>query len=343
MECCVTLGFAAVDTRSNADETARWLAQRKYSTLRLVTTDWHMRRAAGELQRASGDDITVMRDAVPSSPTLGTLFLEYHKLWPARSRAGSGFDGQGDAMITLARNLLFYPLFYIGSVPIVLSGFLSLPLGQRAVRAVTHIWTAWHRWCVRWLLGIEVRVEGEMLDRPCIYAMKHESFFEAIDAPHLFHLPAPFAKSELFAIPGWGRVAKAYGLVEVARADGARALRQMLAEARKRSQEGRPLVIFPEGTRTPHDRRAPLQPGFLGIYKLLSLPVVPVSVDSGPLYQPALKRSGIITYRFGTVIEPGLPRAEVEPLVQDGINALGEEAQGLHQAAVHLLHTAPAD
>ncbi|RDC58890.1 hypothetical protein HME9302_02563 [Alteripontixanthobacter maritimus] len=80
MECCVTLGFAAVDTRSNADETARWLAKHEYTTLRLVTTDWHMRRAAGELQRTLGNDITVQRDAVPSSPSLGTLFLEYHKL-----------------------------------------------------------------------------------------------------------------------------------------------------------------------------------------------------------------------------------------------------------------------
>ncbi|RDC58889.1 1-acylglycerol-3-phosphate O-acyltransferase [Alteripontixanthobacter maritimus] len=234
-------------------------------------------------------------------------------------------------MITLLRNLLFYPVFYLGSLPIVLSGFLSLPVGQPAVRAATHVWTAWHRWCVRWLLGIKVRVEGEMLDRPCIYAMKHESFFEAIDAPHLFRLPAPFAKSELFAIPGWGRVARAYGLVEVSRADGAKALRRMIAEARNRSQAGRPLVIFPEGTRSPHDRRAPLQPGFLGIYKLLSLPVVPVSVDSGPLYQPGLKRSGTITYRFGEVIEPGLPRDEVERLVQEGINALGE--QGLRPPA----------
>ncbi len=85
MECCVTLGFAAVDTRSNAAETAKWVAQNEVRSLRLVTTDWHMRRAAGELDRALPDHVTVIRDAVPSQPELGTLFLEYHKLLASRA------------------------------------------------------------------------------------------------------------------------------------------------------------------------------------------------------------------------------------------------------------------
>ena len=80
MNCCVTLGFAAVDTRSNAAETAEWLKRNDYHSLRLVTTDWHMRRAAGELESALPGGVTVVRDAVPSRPRLGILFLEYNKL-----------------------------------------------------------------------------------------------------------------------------------------------------------------------------------------------------------------------------------------------------------------------
>jgi uncharacterized SAM-binding protein YcdF (DUF218 family) len=85
MACCVTLGFAAVDTRSNAAETAKWVAQNEVRSLRLVTTDWHMRRAAGELDRTLPDHVTVVRDAVASRPDLGTLFLEYHKLLASRA------------------------------------------------------------------------------------------------------------------------------------------------------------------------------------------------------------------------------------------------------------------
>ncbi len=80
MECCVTLGFRAVDTRGNATETADWITRNKVKSIRLVTTDWHMRRAAYELQRTIPEGTKVRRDAVPSEPSLRILFLEYHKL-----------------------------------------------------------------------------------------------------------------------------------------------------------------------------------------------------------------------------------------------------------------------
>ena len=80
MECCVTLGFAALDTRGNARETSDWVTARKVRSLRLVTSDWHMRRAALELENALPEGTVVIRDAVPTEPSLWTLFLEYHKL-----------------------------------------------------------------------------------------------------------------------------------------------------------------------------------------------------------------------------------------------------------------------
>jgi len=80
MDCCVTLGFAAVDTKGNATETAQWIEKRRITSLRLVTTDWHMRRAALELGSALPPGIVVVKDAVPSRPSFRILFLEYHKL-----------------------------------------------------------------------------------------------------------------------------------------------------------------------------------------------------------------------------------------------------------------------
>ncbi len=78
-DCCVTLGREAIDTRSNGIETARWLERRGYDTVRLITTDWHMRRAAFELRQALPPDIVLVYDAVPSEPSLSTLFTEYNK------------------------------------------------------------------------------------------------------------------------------------------------------------------------------------------------------------------------------------------------------------------------
>lgn len=80
LECCITLGYKAYDTRSNAIEAAEWLTDHKAKSVRLVTADWHMRRALLELSREMPADIKLKPDAVPSQPSLGALFLEYHKL-----------------------------------------------------------------------------------------------------------------------------------------------------------------------------------------------------------------------------------------------------------------------
>jgi len=165
-------------------------------------------------------------------------------------------------------------------------------------------------------------MDGALPDGPVLIAIKHESFFEAIDTPRLFTLPAVFAKQELFAIPGWGYSARTYGLIPVARDKGAKTLRAMLALAKQRVDEGRPLVIFPEGTRVAHGTRPPLQAGFAGLYKLLRLPVVPIAVDSGAAYHHLVKRPGRITYKVGDTIPAGLPREEVEARVHAAINAL---------------------
>ncbi|CAH0352113.1 MULTISPECIES: YdcF family protein [unclassified Sphingobium] len=78
-DCCVTLGREAIDTRSNALETARWLKRRDFRTVRLITTDWHMRRAALELRQVLPRDVILVYDAVPSRPSLTMLFKEYNK------------------------------------------------------------------------------------------------------------------------------------------------------------------------------------------------------------------------------------------------------------------------
>ncbi|WP_284124255.1 YdcF family protein [Parerythrobacter aestuarii] len=80
MQCCVALGFEALDTRGNAAETADWVARNKIKSLRLVTSDWHMRRASSELRRQLPTNIRIVEDAVATEPSLFTLFLEYNKL-----------------------------------------------------------------------------------------------------------------------------------------------------------------------------------------------------------------------------------------------------------------------
>jgi uncharacterized SAM-binding protein YcdF (DUF218 family) len=78
-DCCVDLGSESVDTRSNAEEARRWLDRRRYKSVRLVTSDWHMRRALYEFNRQLGGDVEIISDAVRTEPNFMTLFAEYNK------------------------------------------------------------------------------------------------------------------------------------------------------------------------------------------------------------------------------------------------------------------------
>jgi uncharacterized SAM-binding protein YcdF (DUF218 family) len=77
--CCVTLGREAFDTRSNADEVARWLERRRVRSIRLVTNDLHMRRAQYELRKRVGPEISIVADAVPTQADFQAIFVEYNK------------------------------------------------------------------------------------------------------------------------------------------------------------------------------------------------------------------------------------------------------------------------
>jgi len=78
-QCCVDLGSESVDTRSNAEETLRWMERQHFRSVRLITSDWHMRRARYEFNRVLGNQYKVTPDAVRTQPGFMTLFGEYNK------------------------------------------------------------------------------------------------------------------------------------------------------------------------------------------------------------------------------------------------------------------------
>ncbi|HET9427595.1 MAG TPA: lysophospholipid acyltransferase family protein [Allosphingosinicella sp.] len=226
--------------------------------------------------------------------------------------------------MALFRSILFALIFYPWTVIAVLISLPASLFGTRAVRACAHVWAHGHRWCARYLLGISSRYEGDVPEGAHLFAVKHQSMFETLEMFLLLREPAVVLKHELTRIPLWGWVVRRYGVIPIDRAGGAAALRRMMRAAESAIAEGRPILIFPEGTRVAPGEQPPLQPGFAGLYRALKLPVVPVAVNSGRLWprNAFVKRPGTVTVRILPEIAPGLPRREIQAAVHKAINQL---------------------
>lgn len=224
------------------------------------------------------------------------------------------------------RSALFALFFYGVSVPVVLLAPVSALFGAGALRAHAHGWAWLLRGSARWILGIETRVEGDIPDRPVLFAAKHQAMYETLELARLLHAPAVVMKRELARIPVWGWCARRYGVIVVDREASAKALRGMMREGKAAIAEGRSVLIFPEGTRVAPGETPPLQSGFAGLYRMLGLEVVPVAVRSGHVWpRRGPKRPGVLTLRFLDPIPAGLPRAEIEARVHAAINRFERE------------------
>ena len=225
--------------------------------------------------------------------------------------------------MSLLRSLLFNLLFYPGTLVYVLAAFPAAAIGTGPLRAVVHGWSAYHHVLVRWVLGIRFVFQGRIPDGPHLIAIKHQAMVETVEALRMADTPVVVMKRELTVIPLFGWVTRSYGVIGVDREAGASALREMMMRAREAVASGRPVVIFPEGTRVPAGETPPLRAGFAGLYRMLGLPVVPVALDSGRLWgRGFVKRSGTIHVVVGETIPPGLKRDDVEARVHAAINAL---------------------
>ena len=211
---------------------------------------------------------------------------------------------------TLAFTLLFYSwtgLLAIGVLPLLIAA-------PKAIAGYGRFWIASALAILRYTVGITHRVEGRdnLPDGPVIFAVKHQSAWDTLAINLLVRDPAIVLKKELLQIPIFGWCLARLGHIAVDRKGGAGALKQMVEQARTRLAEGRPLVIFPEGTRTEPGTQRRYHPGVAALYTALDVPVVPVALNSG-LFWPRRSlrmRPGTITVRFCPPIAPGLSRRQ---------------------------------
>lgn len=217
------------------------------------------------------------------------------------------------AVMLWVRSVLFTLAFAFWAFVPAVAFLWVLVCPRKVVFAAVRFWQSGFAFLARVILGLKFEVVNRhyVPEGACIIAAKHESAYETCILNVLFGDPAIVLKKELTYVPIWGWYAKASGLIPIDRKAGAKALATMMAAARRAREEGRKIVIFPQGTRLLPGVRKPYKVGVAGLYKELALPVVPMAVNSG-LFWPKgafLKKPGTVVIEFLPPIPAGLARS----------------------------------
>jgi 1-acyl-sn-glycerol-3-phosphate acyltransferase len=187
-------------------------------------------------------------------------------------------------MMILLRSAAFNIVMFATGAGLSLYGRAIMRSRPDALIGLGTLWARISLAALRTLCRIDIDVAGrEFLPRsgPALIAAQHQSAFDTLVWLTLLRHPAYVLKQELLRLPLLGPLLVPSGFIAVDRAGGGPALRKMLNHCRAAAAAGRPIVIFPEGTRVAPGERGAMQPGIVALSKALDLPIIPAATDSG--------------------------------------------------------------
>ena len=215
--------------------------------------------------------------------------------------------------MTVLRSALFMLWFALVSVTLSLVFLPVVVLPRRATVWMATQWCALTLWGLKVFAGLGYEVRGTPPHRDVIVASKHMSMWDTMALFLLVGDPAMTPKRELMRVPFYGWYLNSAGMIAIDRQGGAGALRRLAAAARAALAQGRPILIFPEGTRKKPGAPPDYKPGVAGLYGQLDVACVPVALNSGLFWTGPmgfLKKRGRVVVEFLPAIPAGRPRRE---------------------------------
>jgi 1-acyl-sn-glycerol-3-phosphate acyltransferase len=178
--------------------------------------------------------------------------------------------------------------------------------------------------------GVTVEVEGQenIPEGPFILACKHQSAWETIFLLHYLNKPVYVLKKELMYIPIYGWYLPLIGMIPIERGSVS-ALKKLKIRIRRAIDCGRPIVIFPEGTRVAPGDSVDYRPGIYVMHQAAPhVPIVPAALNSGLCWPRGTfsLRPGVIKLRFLPQMQGKFSReyllGELKKIIDKNINSL---------------------
>jgi 1-acyl-sn-glycerol-3-phosphate acyltransferase len=234
-------------------------------------------------------------------------------------------------MMLYLRSALFLLWFAVASIVINVGALPLLLLPSRFTLKAAAIWGWLVLLGLKWIAGLGFELRGTLPKGRVLVAAKHFSMWETIAVLALLQRPAIVLKRSLLKIPFYGWYSRKMRMIAIDRAAGAKAIRILQSSALAALDDGRPVVIFPEGTRKNPGDPPDYKPGVAALYGRLQVPCAPVAHNSGLFWAGRfLRRPGTIVMEFLPAIPPGLSRSAfmsvLEARIEEATNRLLAEA-----------------
>ena len=212
----------------------------------------------------------------------------------------------------ILRSLLLNLCFFVITPVYSLLLLLSAPFGFRGAWFWAQAWPRTIWWLARRICGIRVEVEGleHLPDEPCVVMAKHQSAFETLSMPILVPPYVWILKRELFYIPLFGWALWALKAIAIRRGSPKEAIKQVMTQGAAFLQQGRWVVIFPEGTRIAAGETGEYKPGGIILAQKSGVGILPLAHNAGAHWPKRgfVKTPGTIRFRF----LPYIPAEEVK-------------------------------
>lgn len=205
---------------------------------------------------------------------------------------------------SLLANIFYYSsivFFCLGQLPVaLLPQKCSIFYWDKIAMPVSLFW-------IKFFAGMSFEIRGKenIRSQNAIYGCKHESALETYYFTQCVPTTTYILKKELIFMPFFGWAQYFYGMIPVNRKGGASAMKHMLKEVKKRTDTGRPVVIFPEGTRCKPGTTKGYKSGIMFLAENLDLPVIPVAINTGMFWakNSFLRYPGKVIFEFLPAIE----------------------------------------
>jgi len=227
--------------------------------------------------------------------------------------------------MNLLRSLLFNFFLYAGIVSVFLIAIPALILPPKITLLFGKFLGHYVIFIVRFFLQTKVVIKGKYnipKTEKYFIASAHQSMFETFAIQAIINFPVFILKKELLKIPLFGLYLKKIKSVAIVRGTTTKDNLNFFEKvARVIKNENRPLLIFPQGTRTKVDENIPFKKGVGRIYQALNISCVPIALNSGNVWpkKGIKKYPGTITISLLEPIKPGLNRNEFVKKLEDKI------------------------